>query len=65
MDNMTQQTDQPEEQATKLLQVQIPPDLVKRLRVAAVVRETNASQIISDLIATHLPAVPDAAESAS
>jgi hypothetical protein len=53
MDNMTQT--EPNEQALKLLQVQVPSELVKRLRVAAIARDTNASAIVADLLATLPP----------
>jgi predicted DNA-binding protein len=54
---------QTEEQPTKLLQVQIPVELVTRLRVAAIVQARTSSQIVAELLEQHLPAVdqPDAA----
>jgi tRNA G18 (ribose-2'-O)-methylase SpoU len=59
MNNMTQT----EEQPTKLLQVQIPVELVTRLRVAAIVQARTSSQIVAELLEQNLPAVdqPDAA----
>jgi len=56
------QAERTDERPAKLLQVQIHPDLVTRLRVAALVRETSASAIVAELIEQYLPAPPVVAE---
>jgi len=43
----------------KLLQVRLPEEAYRRIKIAAVMRDCGAAEIVAELAMRHLPPVPD------